>query len=187
MRFKILDLLRFIPDKYMIELQYFIKTGRKLNLKNPKRFTEKLQWYKLFYRDPLMTKCADKYQVREYVKERGHGDILIPNYGVYSNAREIDFESLPDKFILKTNNSSKTNIICKDKSTLNIGETIKVLNSWINKRPVHLGREWAYYDIEPKIICEKLLIDESNNTGELNDYKFFCFNGQAEYIWVDVG
>src|SRR5690625_7655133 len=134
MRFKILDLLRFIPDKYMIELQYFIKTGRKLNLKNPKRFTEKLQWYKLFYRDPLITKCADKYQVREYVKEKGHGDILIPNYGVYSNARKIDFEYLPDKFILKTNNSSKTNIIYKVKSNINIDKTIKQHNSCITKR-----------------------------------------------------
>ena len=95
MRQNILNLLSFVPDKQMVELQYLIKTGRKLNLTNPRRFTEKLQWYKLYYKNPLMIQCVDKYDVREYVKSKGLGDILIPCYGVYDSPEEIDWDALP--------------------------------------------------------------------------------------------
>jgi hypothetical protein len=186
LRFKILGLLDFLPDKTMIKIQYRIKTGRKLNLKKPKRFTEKLQWYKLFYRDPLMTQCADKFNVRKYIAGKGYDDILIPLYGVYENADEIGFKELPNEFVLKTTNGSHTNIICKDKRKLDIGKTIKTLNSWVKDRPIKLGREWAYYDIKPKIICEQLLKDDSNEFDGINDYKFICFNGKAQYVWIDV-
>jgi hypothetical protein len=186
MRFRILGLLDFLPDKLMIQSQYRIKTGRNLNLKKPERFTEKLQWYKLYYRNPLMTKCADKYRVREYIIEKGYDDILIPLYGDYENADQINFNNLPDEFVLKTTNGSHTNIICKDKSKLNINQTIRTLNSWIKDRPVKLGREWAYYDIEPRIICEQYLKDEGNIFEGINDYKFICFDGEVKYIWIDV-
>src|SRR5690625_2284077 len=121
LRLKILSILDFIPDKLMIMLQYRIKTGRKLNLEDPKRYNEKLQWYKLYYRDPLMTKCADKYKVREYVAAKGLKDILVPLYGVYDNANDVDFNQLPEKFVLKTNNGSGShaNIFCDQKSKLN--------------------------------------------------------------------
>ena len=101
MRIKILRLLNFIPDKQMVRIQYKIKTGRKLNLKNPQRYTEKLQWYKLYYRNPLMLKCADKYDVREYVKNCGLDNILNECYGVYNTPEEIDFNKLPNKFVIK--------------------------------------------------------------------------------------
>ncbi|MUV37174.1 hypothetical protein JNUCC1_00980 [Lentibacillus sp. JNUCC-1] len=185
-RFKILGLLDFLPDKFMIKIQYWIKTGRILNLENPKRFTEKLQWYKLYYRDPLMTQCADKHNVRQFIIEKGYENILIPQYGVYDNANDIDFDNLPSEFVLKTTNASKTNILCHDKSTLNIEETINTLNQWLVDRPVKMGREWAYYDIKPKIICEKLIKDKTNNKKELSDYKFICFNGEAKYVWIDI-
>ena len=185
-RFKILGLFDFLPDKLMIQIQYWIKTGRKLNLKSPKRFTEKLQWYKLYYRDPLMTQCADKYNVREYIAQKGYEDILIPLYGVYESADEIDFNILPNSFVLKTTNGSHTNIICKDKSKLDIKKTVKILNNWLEKRSAKLGREWAYYDIKPRIICEKYLRDKTNKFDGINDYKFICFNGEAKYVWVDV-
>lgn len=186
LRFKVLELLNFIPDKSMIKLQYFIKVGTRLNLKSPIRFTEKIQWYKLFYRDPLMTQCADKYKVREYIIQKGYEDILVPLYGVYENAGEIGFNELPNEFVLKTNNGSHTNIICKDKSKLNIEETISIINNWIEKRPVKLGREWAYYDIKPLVICEKYLKDHTNQSDGINDYKFICFNGKAQYVWMDI-
>lgn len=186
LRFKVLGLLDFLPDKLMIKLQYWIKTGRRLNLKNPKRFNEKLQWYKLYYRDPLMTQCADKHKVRNYIKDKGYENILIPQYGVYDYAEQINFSQLPNEFVLKTTNASKTNIICHDKNKLNVQETVDKLNRWLNERPVKLGREWVYYDIEPKIVCEKFIKDKTNKSKELSDYKFICFNGQAKYVWIDI-
>jgi len=184
LRLKILRLADFIPDKLMIKMQYKIATGRNLNLNNPKRFTEKIQWYKLFYRDPLITKCADKYEVRKYVESKGYKDILVPLYGVYENANEIDFELLPDKFVLKTNNGSHSNIFCENKSILDLNRTKETLNNWLTKRTVKAGREWAYYDIKPKIICEKYLDKDENN--DLIDYKFFCFNGEPFCLYVIV-
>jgi|SRR5699024_7421266 len=183
-RLKLLGLTEFIPDKWMIAIQYKMKTGRKLNLKNPRRYNEKIQWYKLNYRDPLMTECTDKFKVREYVKNKGLGEILIPLYGSYDKAEEINFEKLPNKFVIKTNNGggSSTNIICKNKEKLNLNKARKTINSWLTKRTVKAGREWSYYNIEPKIICEKLL--ESNSENGLIDYKFYCFDGEPYYLKV---
>lgn len=184
LRFKILKFLSWIPDRTMIKIQYRIKTGRKLNLKNPKRFSEKLQWYKLNYRNPLMTICADKYKVREYLESKKLSYILNELYGVYDSVEEIEFEKLPNKFILKTTNGSKTNIICKDKEKLNIEQTKKVLNEYLNRKGKSAGREWAYDNIEPKIVCEKLL--DMNSYGDLPDYKFFCFNGKVYFSYIII-
>lgn len=185
LRLKILKIVDFIPDKPMIKLQYKMATGRKLNLEEPKRFTEKLQWYKLYHRDPLMTQCADKYRVREYIKLKGCEDILVPLYGVYDKAEDIDFDKLPDKFVLKTTNGSHTNIFCEDKSKVDIEATRKTLNQWLKNWAGKVGREWAYYNIEPKIICEKYLQKDSND--DLVDYKFFCFNGEPVCLYVITG
>jgi len=182
LRIKILGLSDFVPDKEMIKVQYRIATGRKLNLKKPKRFTEKLQWYKLYNRDPLMVKCSDKYDVREYVTSKGYADILVPIYGVYDRAEDIDFEKLPNKFVLKTTNGSHTNILCEDKSKLDVKATVDTLNEWLTKRSSKLGREWSYYDIKPRIICEEYLEKDENN--DLIDYKFFCFNGKPFSLYV---
>lgn len=183
LRLKLLKLTEFIPDEFMIKLQYRIKTRRNLDLKEPKRYTEKLQWYKLYHRDPLMTVCADKYDVRSYVKKKGYEDILVPLYGVYEHADDIDFEKLPKKFVLKTTNGSRTNLICEDKSKLNIEKTKKTLNNWLKKRTSKAGREWPYYNIENRIICEKYLEKDKNN--DLVDYKFMCFNGKVEYLIIN--
>src|SRR5690625_504758 len=129
LRLKILGLTEFIPDKVMIKLQYWIKTGRKLNLKDTERYNEKIQWYKLYYRDPLMTQCADKYRVREYVTSKGLENILVPLYEAYDDVKDIDIDTLPDKFVLKTNNGSgsHTNILCDDKSNFDIAATKEIL------------------------------------------------------------
>ena len=180
-RFKILKFLNFIPDKTMVKLQYRIKTGRKLNLKNPQRYTEKLQWYKLNYRNPLMTKCADKYTVREYIESKGLGHILNELYGVYDDVNEIDFDKLPNKFVLKTTNDSHTNIFVEDKSQADIEKIKEELNSFMNSRNGKSpGREWAYDNSKRRIICEKYLEKDKNK--EFFDYKFFCFNGKSYYM-----
>ncbi|MGV8148988.1 MAG: ATP-grasp fold amidoligase family protein [Alkaliphilus sp.] len=188
MRFKILGLLDFLPDKMMLQLQYRIKTGRKLNLELPKRYTEKLQWYKLRYRDPLMTKCSDKFLVRDYVESKGLGGILNNLYAVYEkvDVDEIDFEALPDKFVLKTTNGSGTNIFCKDKSNFSAKKAKQCLKNWLERDNYAFGREWGYKDIVPRTIVEELLEDLSNPFDGINDYKFMCFNGQVRYVVLDI-
>lgn len=186
LRLRILKILDFLPDKLMIKIQYKIATGRSVNLKNPQRLTDKIQWYKLYYRDKLMQKCVDKYTVREYVASKGYSHLLTNLYGVYNNANEIDFNELPDKFVLKVTNGSHTNIICKNKNKLDINKVRNDLNNWLNKRSVKLGREWAYYNAKPLIICEEYLEDAENQPNGINDFKFICMNGEVKYVWNDI-
>ncbi len=187
-RIKILQALSFVPDKLMLQTEYFIKNNRLPNLKNPQRFTEKLIWYKLNYRDPLMKKCVDKYDVREYIESLGYGDLLVNCYGVFDNVEDINFEVLPDKFVLKDTVGSGGHevIVCKDKSKLDIEETKKQLNKWlaenknINKK--NIGREWVYDKIRHRIIIDEY-IEAEKETG-ITDYKFICFNGEFGLLYV---
>ena len=176
MRFAILRMLKFVPDKAMIKLQYRIKLKRKLNLKDPKRYTEKIQWYKLYYRNPVMMECVDKYGVRKYIEKKGLGNILNQLYQVVDRPEEINFDQLPDKFVIKTTNGSGTNILVKDKKTLNI---------FLNMAEASAGREWAYGGSSKKIIVEELLEDNSNKDKGISDYKFLCFNGKPVYVVYD--
>ncbi|WP_338487553.1 ATP-grasp fold amidoligase family protein [Ruoffia tabacinasalis] len=184
LRLKILDTTNFIPDEYMLKFQYKVKTGRNLNLENPKRYTEKLQWYKLYYRDPLMTLCSDKYSVREYVKEKGLGDILNPLYGVYENVNDIDFDSLPNSFALKNTNGAGGNIFIENKKTVDIEKIKQEADKWLEKKTLKYGREWSYYNIQPRLVAERLLERDENN--DIPDYKFFCFNGEVKYLYTMV-
>lgn len=189
-RHKILKLLSFIPDKMMVKLQYRIKFGRWPNLKNPKRYTEKIQLYKLYYRNPDMTVCSDKHAVREYVARKGLKNILIRQLGVYDNAADIDFGSLPDKFVLKTNDGGGGNnvIICKDKSKLDIPKTVEELNSWLNIKNINPGREWGYSGIPKSVVLVEEFIENSDNPSvSIDDYKFYCFHGRIFCIQHDVG
>jgi len=188
-RLKLLRLLDFVPDKTMIKLQYRIKTGRKLNLKNPRRFTEKLQWYKLYYRTPLMKQCADKYEVRKYVQSKGLRETLNDLFGVYESFEDIDFRKLPDQFVFKaTNGAGGLNVLfCKDKSKFQVEENRKLLEQWQQSKSYKSGgREWCYYQAKPRIIAERLLVNEQNPVAGIADYKFFCFNGVPLYVVVDV-
>lgn len=181
-RQKILKFFDFVPDRLMIYFQYFASHARFLNLEEPVRFTEKIQAYKLWHKDDLMTICADKYRVREYVKEKDLSDILIPIIDVYDHASDIDFDLLPQQFVLKTNNGSHTNIICKNKSDLDVESSRKALAGWVSNWQGKMGREWAYYNITPKIIAEEYLHPDS--AGDLVDYKFFCFSGEPYCLYV---
>lgn len=188
LRLQILRLLSFVPDMLMLKIQYRIKTGRKLNLKSPKRFTEKLQWYKLYYKNPLMIQCVDKYDVREYVKSKGLEEILIPCYGVFDSADDIDWDSLPNQFVMKDTLGSggASVIIVKDKSKEDINELKRRATKW-TQIPAHRrdgGREWPYYSGKNhRIIIEKFL-EADPQLGGLIDYKFFCFNGVPTWIYV---
>lgn len=187
-RLAILKALCFIPDKPMLKLQYRIKTGRKLNLKAPQRFTEKLQWYKLYYRDPLMVQCADKAEVRAYVEEIGLGSILNECYGVFDAVEQIDFSELPQKFVLKDTLGSGGNsvIIVEDKETADFKTVKEQMEKWVegSHKIKGGGREWPYYSGKKhRIIAERFIPSEAEKGG-LIDYKFFCFNGKAEYLYV---
>lgn len=164
-----------------ITQQFIEKVGYYPNIDNPQSFNEKIQWLKLYYRDPLLTKCTDKLLVRDYIKEKIEKRFLVPLIGVYDDVDQIDFEKFPNKFVLKTNNASGRNIICKDKNKLNIKEARFLLNNWLKPENSHYfySYEWAYKDIRPKIICEKYIEQEN---GELIDYKIYCFHGKPKFI-----
>lgn len=183
MRKRILYWLNWIPDWIMIPLQYKIHTGRTLHLRNPKRFTEKLQLYKLKYRNPDMLRCTDKYEVRSYVEEKGMGDCLIPLIGVYNKAEEIDFDALPRQFVAKTTDGGGGNsvFICKDKEKIMEEDFFARMRKWMAEpKGLHAGREWAYENHFPRrIVIEKLIGNERMK--DLSDYKFFCFDGKPMY------
>lgn len=183
LRFKILHMLRFIPDKPTLQWQYRVKLGRKLNLKDPKRYTEKLQWYKLYYRDSVMQQCADKYTVRAYVESKGLGHILNKLYAVFHSPEEIALDSLPDKFVLKLSNGSGTNLICTDKSALDIEKVRQQFRDFYAQSGTSAGREWVYTtDKKPVIIAEELLEDDTQADESLCDYKILCFGGKPHCI-----
>ena len=170
----------------MLKLQYRIKFGRKLNLKNPMRYTEKLQCYKLNYRNPLMVTCVDKFDVRSYLTDCGFQDMLVNCYGVFDSVEEINYETLPQSFVLKDTLGSGGNsvIICKDKNTFSFSAAKKQMEEWV-KTPIKKsgGREWPYYSGKNhRIIIEEYI--DSNAENGLTDYKFFCFNGKFEYMYV---
>lgn len=187
-RLKILKLLRFIPDKTMLKIQYRIKTGRKLNLNNPKRYTEKLQWYKVNYRNPLMVTCVDKFEVREYINSIGLSEILIKCFGVYESVEEINWNGLPNSFVLKDTLGGGGNsvIIVKDKSKEDFDKIKIQLQKWLREDYQHKtgGREWPYYSGKKHRIIIEEYIDSNKENGGLIDYKFLCFNGKAELIYV---
>lgn len=191
LRFKILRMLSWVPDSLMVRLQYRIKQGRWPNMRHPTRYTEKLQLYKLRYRNPVMHQCVDKLEVREYVERKGLGDILNQIYGVYDTAKEINFESLPSRFVIKSTSGGGGNnvIVVKDKSKLDIPKVKSIITRWLKDTSgqINAGREWAYSGIgETKIIIEEYLeeIGPDGCIRPLTDYKFFCFNGIPYYIYV---
>lgn len=165
--------------------KYRILLGEKLGLPVPQEFTMKLEWIKHFDRNPLMVTCADKVKAKDYVSKIIGNEYIIKTLGVFDRAAEIDFDILPNSFVLKTNNASGTNIIVKDKAKLNISEVRNKLDAWVSNR--NFGSrygEWHYRLIEPKILCEEYL--ETPN-GDLPDFKFFCLNGINRYVQYDIG
>lgn len=175
--------------KYMISGENYVKRrfkqrlGRELELENPIKFNDKLQWLKFNWYDPFAQICADKYRVREFVAQKIAREYLNDIYGVYESVRDLDIDKLPSSFVLKCNHGSGFNIICKNKEKVNWKDEFRKLKRWLNRDYYFPNREWVYKGIKPRIICEKYLEED---TGDLKDYKIFCFHGEPKLIIVDV-
>ena len=180
--FKVMGL---IPDKPYLRIRYLQRTHKILLLKDPETYNEKLQWLKLYDRDPLYTKLVDKYLVREYVKEKIGEEYLIPLIGVWERAEDIDFDALPESFVLKCTHDSGGLVICKDKARLDVAAAKKKLNASLKSDYYLENREWPYKDVPRRIIAEKYMEDESEK--ELKDYKFFTFGGKVKAILMTTG
>lgn len=178
-----LGLYNNMDDKKFIEKMFKATMDYPLNLENPKSFNEKLQWLKLYDRNPLYTKLVDKYKVREYISEKIGEDYLIPLLGVWDDPEEIDFDSLPNKFVLKCNHNSGLGMcICTDKSKIDIKKVKNELKSGLAQNYYLNGREWPYKNVSRKIICEKYMTDETGKN--LRDYKFYCFDGEPKLVGI---
>lgn len=173
----------FLPDSWYVKREYKGYFGRKLNLKNPKSFNEKINWIKLYERKPFMTKLVDKYAVKKYIAEKIGEDYVIPLLGVWDRFDDIDFSTLPDKFVLKTTHGGGFNgiVICNDKNKFNIDEARTRLNTAMKSDLYKEGKEWVYKNIPHRIIAEKYI---TNGNNDLKDYKFFCFNGIPKFLAV---
>ena len=164
-----------ISDEKAVKRYYKKKMGRDLDLQNPKTFNEKINWSKIYNKNPLMQQCADKVAVRDYILKKGYGDCLNEVYGVYDRVKDIDFSSLPNQFVIKAAHGSNMNYIVKNKKDFDWKHAKKMMNTWLHQDIYWSGREWVYKEMPKRIIIEKYLEDDS--TGELRDYKFYCFNG----------
>ena len=166
-----------------LEKWYKWATGKTLDLDNPVTFNQKLQWMKLYDATPLETLLADKYLARTWIAEKIGEEYLVPLLGVWDDADQIDFDALPEKFVLKCNHGSGWNIVVEDKSKLDIQETRRQLNEWLHTNFAFVGGFTLHYmNIPPKIIAEKFLESENG----LVDYRFYCFNGEPKQVWVDI-
>ncbi len=175
-------LLKLLPDYIFLQIKYRYKFNKKLDLKKPQTFNEKLQWLKLYDRNPEYTKMVDKYEAKKYVANIIGEEYIIPTLGVYDKFEDINFATLPNQFVIKCTHDSGGLIICKDKTKLNIKEARKKINKSLKRNYFYTGREWPYKNVKPRIIAEQYMVDESGT--ELKDYKFFCFNGEPKLLFV---
>src|SRR5690554_1888512 len=174
--------LKFIDDKLYLKLIYRGRIGKRLNLTNPKTFSEKIQWLKLYDRNPLYTTLVDKYEVRSIIRQEIGEDYLIPLIGVWDNFDDINFDELPNSFVLKCTHDSGGVIIVKNKNDFNINIARKKINSSLKKNYFYSGREWPYKNVKPRIIIEKFMVDTKSK--QLIDYKLMCFNGSPKIVQV---
>lgn len=184
------NFLRWLPDATYLKLLYRFKMGHRLNLKNPQTFTEKLQWLKLYNRKPEYTQMVDKLAVKEYVADRIGAEYIIPTLGVWDRPDEIDWDSLPNQFVLKTTHGGGGGgvVICRDKGTFDKTSALAKLKESMASDIYSSLREWPYKNVPKRIIAEKFMSsEESPAPKDLLDYKFFCFNGKVKFFKVDFG
>lgn len=178
------DLLYDFNPKFEIQLMFFLKQGYRLNLDNPQTYNEKLNWQKLFYKNDLMSLCSDKYLVRDFVKDRGYDSNLNTLLWDGFCPEDIPLQNLPQKFVIKVTHGSGFNIICKDKEELDFSNTKKKLKQWLDTKYIKCYGETWYGRKKPRIIVEKFL--ENDDGKPLFDYKFFCYRGEPEFVYVDT-
>lgn len=185
-----------LPDRIYLKLLFRKTTGKKLNLNNPTGFNEKIQWLKLYDRKQEYTSMVDKYAAKQYVAEKIGEKHIIPTFGVWDKFDDIDFDSLPNQFVLKCTHDSGGLVVCRDKYALNKDEAkAKIERSMKNNYYYH-GREWPYKNVKPRILAEQYMQDNNESkatTGKnlktegLTDYKFYCFNGSPKFLYVSSG
>lgn len=176
--------LYILSDKALIKTRFKENHGYLPNLSEPSSFNEKLQWLKLYDKEPLQTLCADKYKVRDYVKAKIGEAYLVPLLGIIENPRNLDFSALPEQFVIKMNHASGLNRIVYDKAKLNKAEFMHTLKSWFGFNYYRHGREWQYKSIKRLAVIEALLLDKKGNVP--NDYKFFCFRNHPKKTLIQV-
>lgn len=169
-------------DKFFLKVWYYNRMGYWMDFKHPKTFNEKLQWLKLYNRKPKYTTMVDKYAVKRYVANIVGEEYIIPTLGVWNSFDEIDFDKLPNQFVLKCTHDSGGLIICKDKKTLDIAKAKSKIEKSLQRDFYKCGREWPYKDVPRRIIAEKYMEEPS---GQLQDYKFFCFGGVVKFFKID--
>lgn len=181
--------LSFISDEKMLEILYFRVFHKKLNLKSPKTFNEKLQWLKINDRKPEYTKMVDKYEAKKYVAEIIGEEYIIPTLGIWKSFDDINFDKLPNQFVLKCTHDSGGLVICRDKSKFNKKKAKKKIEKSLKVNFYNVGREWPYKNVKPYIIAEQYMedFDGAKDSSGLMDYKFYCFNGKVRCLYVSRG
>lgn len=177
-------LSRFITDdRLYLKVAYFLSmNGRVLHLDHPRTYSEKLQWLKLNEQHEEYTKLVDKVQAKEYVASIISDSHIIPTLGVWERFDDIDFDKLPNRFVLKCSHDSQGIVICRDKSQLDIDAARRKINRCLKRNYYYCGREYPYRNVPKRILAEQFLVDESGT--ELKDYKFFCFDGEVKMLYV---
>ena len=181
-------LFRLIPDSLYLRLLYQKNTGKKLQLKRPETFNDKLNWLKLNNHNPIYTIMVDKYAVKQYVAEKVGEEYVVPVYGVYDSFSAIDFNTLPEQFVLKCTHDSGSVIICENKKVFDYNYAKRKLSAAMKRNFYWCNREWPYKNVKPRIIAEKFISDlgRDKNIDVNIDYKFWCFNGKPKYIYLTV-
>lgn len=177
-----LGYLNWVPDKIYIKLIYRARMGRKLHLREPETFNEKIQWLKLYDRNPLYTTMVDKFEVKKYVADRIGEEYIIPTLGIWERFEDINFERLPEQFVLKCTHDSGGLVICTDKNKFDQKKSKEKIEKSLKCNYYWSGREWPYKNVKPRIIAEKYMLDMKS--GELPDYKWFCFNGKPRIMFI---
>lgn len=177
----------WIPDETYLRIVYWLDLKKRLDLDHPKTYTEKLQWLKLYYRHPLLTTMVDKLEVKKMVADLIGEEYVIPTLGSWSSVEEIEWDKLPNKFVLKTNHDSGNFgvVICKDKESFDKKKAMQRLNQSLCRDSYQIGREWPYKNVKRRIFAEQYI--ENTSIGDLMDYKFYCFNGTAQYLCICSG
>ena len=175
-------LSHLLSDKLYIKIKYFIIFKKRLNLKEPKTYNEKLNWLKLYDRKEIYKKMVDKYEVKDYVKNTIGEEYIIPTIGIYDSFDEINFEDLPKQFVIKCTHDSGGLVVVKDKEKLDIKSAKEKINKSLKNDYYYSNREWPYKNAKRRIIIEEYIEDRKNN--ELLDYKFFCFNGEPKFMFI---
>lgn len=173
---------KIYPDVWFLKTMFKLNLGYELDLKNPQTYNAKLQWLKLYDRKKEYSIMVDKVEAKKYVTNLIGEEYIIPTLGVYNNVEDIDFEKLPQQFVLKCTHDSGGIVVCRDKTKLNINDAKKKLSKGLNRSYYYQNREWPYLNVTPRIIAEQYM--EDRETGELRDYKFFCFNGEVKALFI---